>query len=55
MLGLVDNPEQLADLARLVDRLQSTERGQTAIPAGFVELWRTIDAVRREINAEEAL
>jgi hypothetical protein len=43
---LAHNPAQLDDLGRLVQRLQATERGRAVLPAGFAELWATIEAVR---------
>src|SRR5439155_26281081 len=46
--ALVDRPEQLDDLGRLVERLRSTEHGSGLLPAGFLELWQTVDAARRE-------
>jgi hypothetical protein len=49
MRALVDRPEQLDDLARLVARLQSTEQGRTVLPPGFTELWQIVDGVRRDL------
>lgn len=53
MRALVDQPKQLADLARLIERLESTERGQQILPEGFAELWTVIDEVRRELAGAE--
>jgi len=50
MSGLVDQPKQLDDLARLVERLSKTERGLQLLPTGFAELWAVIDPVRRELG-----
>lgn len=50
MRGLVDQPRQLDDLARLVERLESTERGRQLLPHGFAELWAVVDTVRRELS-----
>lgn len=52
--GLVDRPAQLDDLARLVERLSSTEDGRKVLPDGFAELWAVVDEVRRELAAERA-
>jgi hypothetical protein len=51
--GLVDRRTQLDDLARLVTRLESTEQGRKVLPHGFAELWQVVDAVRRDLAAEE--
>ncbi len=50
MSGLVDQPKQLDDLARLVERLSKTERGLQLLPTGFAQLWAVIDPVRRELG-----
>ncbi|MDQ3480248.1 MAG: phospholipase D family protein, partial [Actinomycetota bacterium] len=50
MRGLVDQPKQLDDLARLVERLAATERGRQLLPTGFAQLWAVIDQVRRELG-----
>lgn len=42
--ALASNPEALRDLARLVDRLQSTEAGRRVLPDGFQALWRPVRA-----------
>jgi hypothetical protein len=52
MRGLVDQPRQLDDLARLVARLTSTERGRALLPAGFADLWKVIDEVRLELATQ---
>lgn len=52
MRGLVDQPKQLDDLARLVERLASTDRGRQLLPKGFAELWTVIDEVRRDVMTE---
>lgn len=49
MRALVDRRAQLDDLARLVRRLESTERGRVLLPPGFAKLWEIVDSVRREI------
>lgn len=48
MKALVDHPARLEDLARLVSRLESTERRRALLPDGFAELWAVLDRVRRE-------
>ncbi|TKJ28320.1 phospholipase D family protein [Blastococcus sp. CCUG 61487] len=50
MRALVEHPERLDDLARLVERLQQGA-GATVLPPGFSEVWTVVDAVRREIAA----
>jgi len=46
--ALVDRPDQLDDLGRLVERMRSTDRGRGLLPEGFLQLWQTVDAARRE-------
>lgn len=43
-----ERPKAIADLERLVARLESTEAGRAILPDGFVELWATVrDAYER--------
>jgi hypothetical protein len=42
MRALVDNPESLIDLDRLVQRLQATDSGRSILPEGFDELWASV-------------
>ncbi|MDZ5446069.1 phospholipase D family protein [Micromonospora sp. 4G57] len=44
--ALVDRPEQLDDLARLVTRIEAGGDGKRLLPPGFPELWRVITAAR---------
>jgi hypothetical protein len=37
-------------LARLVDRLQQTERGQAVLPDGFAQLWQAISEANRRLG-----
>lgn len=53
MRGLVDQPKQLEDLARIVTRLTANGRSRELLPDGFAELWTEVDKVRRELIAEE--
>jgi hypothetical protein len=46
MRALVEHPQRLDDLARLVDRL-SARADQGVLPDGFAEIWSVVDAVRR--------
>lgn len=46
--ALADRPAQLNDLRRLVQRLETTERGQALLPEGFLELWKAVDQAHRE-------
>jgi hypothetical protein len=48
--ALAEQPDAIADLDRLVRRLQSTERGRTVIPVGFDELWATITAAHAQLS-----
>ncbi|WP_460683294.1 phospholipase D family protein [Modestobacter lapidis] len=53
MRALVEHPNRLDDLARLVDRLSAHPDRGGVLPAGFAEIWAVVDAVRqnREIAA----
>ncbi|SBT52818.1 phospholipase D family protein [Micromonospora auratinigra] len=44
--ALVDRPDQLDDLARLVTRIDANRDSHRLLPAGFPELWRVITAAR---------
>ncbi|MFG3301550.1 phospholipase D family protein [Micromonospora chersina] len=44
--ALVDRPEQLDDLARLVSRIEAAGDSGGLLPAGFAELWRVIEQAR---------
>ncbi|WP_207919789.1 hypothetical protein, partial [Micromonospora sp. KC207] len=44
--ALVDRPEQLDDLARLVARIEADGDSTRLLPPGFTELWRVIDQAR---------
>ncbi|MGN9769071.1 hypothetical protein ACTMS2_28340 [Micromonospora sp. SD12] len=44
--ALVDRPDQLDDLARLVTRIEASGDGKRLLPPGFPELWRVITAAR---------
>lgn len=44
--ALVDRPEQLDDLARLVARIEADGDSRRLLPPGFTELWRVIDQAR---------
>jgi hypothetical protein len=46
--ALAERPGQLDDLARLVERMATTEQGLAVLPDGFLELWRIVDEVRRD-------
>lgn len=48
MRALVDFPDRLDDLARLVERLQGSADRPSVLPDGFAEIWSVVDAVRRE-------
>jgi hypothetical protein len=47
--ALADRPEQVDDLARLMERIESTDRGRDLLPQGFAELWRAVDEVRQDL------
>ncbi|WP_415080667.1 phospholipase D family protein [Micropruina sp.] len=42
--ALASNPDALRDLARLVERLESTEVGRRVLPDGFQALWQPVRA-----------
>ena len=48
--ALAEQPDAIADLDRLVRRLQSTELGRTVIPAGFDEMWATVTAAHAQLS-----
>ncbi|MBQ1053443.1 phospholipase D family protein [Micromonospora sp. C32] len=50
--ALVDRPEQLNDLARLVSRIEASGSSKRLLPPGFAELWKVITEAR-EATAEE--
>jgi hypothetical protein len=47
--SLVDQPRALADVARLVDRLNDTEAGRKVLPEGFTDVWKAIAAARKKM------
>ena len=44
-------PNAIDDLARLVERLQQTDRGRSVLPKGFEQLWAAISGARQRIGA----
>ncbi|MGY1709113.1 phospholipase D family protein [Geodermatophilus sp. SYSU D00758] len=48
MRALVEHPDRLDDLARLVDKLRTGTSGSAVLPVGFTEIWDVVDAVRQE-------
>ena len=48
MRALVEHPDRLDDLARLVDKLRDGRSGAAVLPPGFTEIWDVVDAVRQE-------
>ncbi|MFI7514091.1 phospholipase D family protein [Micromonospora echinofusca] len=48
--ALVDRPDQLDDLARLVARIEASDDGKHLLPPGFPELWRVITAARETMT-----
>lgn len=44
--ALVDRPQQLDDLARLVSRLEASGDGRRLLPPGFTELWQVVTQAR---------
>jgi hypothetical protein len=44
--ALVDRPQQLDDLARLVTRIEASGEGERLLPPGFAGLWRVITQAR---------
>jgi len=50
--ALADNPGSLDDLARIVDRLSRTDAGLAVMPAGFLDLWRTVIEARQFLDGE---
>lgn len=47
--ALADRPAQLADLRRLVKRLEATEHGRALLPDGFAKLWKAVEQAHREV------
>lgn len=52
--ALAEHPEALMDLDRLVTRLRETERGRTALPDGFDQLWTTVTAALGSLASADA-
>ena len=48
MRALVEHPERLGDLARLVDKLRGGTDKPSVLPTGFAEIWDVIGVVQRE-------
>lgn len=48
MRALVEHPDRLDDLARLVERLGAREDRASVLPAGFAEIWAVVDTVRQD-------
>jgi hypothetical protein len=46
--SLVDKPQALADVARLVERLRATVEGASLLPDGFDELWEAVETARQD-------
>lgn len=49
--ALGERPQAIADLDRLVARLETTETGRAILPAGFSELWATVLAAHDVLRA----
>ncbi|MBI2170313.1 MAG: phospholipase D family protein [Actinobacteria bacterium] len=47
--AIADRPEVLADLDRLVSRLEATEKGRAVLPEGFEELWATMRSAHQAL------
>lgn len=47
--ALADQPEAFDDIARLIERLRTTEKGREALPEGFDALWTVVDEARERI------
>jgi hypothetical protein len=50
--ALVDRPDALDTMARLVSRLQATQTGRTRLPDGFAELWTVVEDARQRIGSQ---
>ena len=50
--ALVDHPDALSTLGRLVSRMRRTEEGRRNLPDGFDELWREIEAAHATLRPE---
>ncbi|MGY2082342.1 phospholipase D family protein [Blastococcus sp. SYSU DS0539] len=48
MRALVEHPDRLDDLARLVDRLGARVDAASVLPNGFTEIWAVVDTVRQD-------
>lgn len=48
MRALVEHPDRLDDLARLVENLRSGSKGPAVLPPGFTEIWDVVEAVRQD-------
>jgi hypothetical protein len=48
--ALADRPQALADLDRLVRRLQATEVGRAVLPDGFAALWQVVEQAQRQLE-----
>ncbi|RQX01600.1 phospholipase D family protein [Micromonospora arida] len=48
--ALVDRPQQLDDLARLVSRLEASGDGRRLLPPGFTELWQVVTQARHAMT-----
>jgi hypothetical protein len=48
--AVADRPAAIADLDRLVERLEATETGRAVLPSGFGELWSTVRAAHHELE-----
>jgi hypothetical protein len=49
--ALVNRPQQLDDLERLVSRLERTDAGQRLLPEGFREVWQLLMQARGSVGA----
>jgi hypothetical protein len=47
--AVADRPAAIADLDRLVERLEATEQGRAVLPEGFGELWSTVREAHRQL------
>lgn len=48
MRALVEHPDRLDDLARLVGKLRAGPSGAAVLPSGFAAIWDVVDAVRHD-------
>jgi hypothetical protein len=48
--ALADRPEAVADLDRLVQRLQATDQGRAVLPDGFDALWPVVMAAQGKLS-----